>query len=517
MSGVAHDLPNDPEELRLLLLASRQQVSDLEARLQSRDTELHHLRLQLIKLRRMQFGRSSEKLNKEIAQLELKLEELETEQALETPLTEQREAPAKTKRQPKRKPLPDHLPRETVVHEAPCTCPGCGGELTSIGTDTTEELEYIPARFKVIVHEREKFACGGCEQIVQAPMPARPIDKGRPGPGLLSHVLVSKYADHLPLYRQSEIYGREGVDLERSTLAGWVGQVSTLLGPLGEALGRHVLAGRKLHADDTPVPVLNPGGGKTKTGRFWTYVRDDRGAGQTDPAAVWFQYTPDRKGERPRQHLADFTGTLQADAYAGFHHLYEKGRITEAACWAHVRRKFYDFATANDSPVADEALRRIGLLYEIESDIRGQPPDQRRQVRQARAGPVLADFKTWLGQELQKLSKKSALAGVIRYALPRWPALTRYVDDGLLEIDNNIAERALRTVALGRKNYLFAGSDAGGERAALIYSLIGSAKLNGIDPQAYLTHVLAVIATHPINRIDELLPWNVALPASPTG
>lgn len=511
MSGAAHDLPNDPEELRALLLASRQQIDELEARLQDRDTELHHLRMQLLKLRRMQFGRSSEKLAKEIAQLELKLEELETDKALEPPTGPK--PPAAKKNKPARKPLPEHLPRETVVHEAACACPDCGGALTSMGTDTTEELEYIPARFKVIRHEREKFACSGCERIVQAPMPSRPIDKGLAGPGLLAHVLVSKYGDHLPLYRQSEIYAREGVDLERSTLAGWVAQVSALLTPLGDALGRYVLDGRKLHADDTPVPVLNPGGGKTKTGRFWTYVRDDRAAALKEPAAAWFQYTPDRKGERPRLHLANFKGTLQADAYAGFHHLYGDGRIQEAACWAHVRRKFYDFAAANDSPVANEALRRIGQLYEIESDIRGKRPLQRKRARRARAGPILEDLKAWLEQELRKLSKKSGLAGVIQYALPRWPALTRYVDDGLLEIDNNIAERALRTVALGRKNYLFAGSDAGGDRAAVFYSLIGTAKLNGINPQAYLTHVLSVIADHPINRIDELLPWNLELPA----
>ncbi len=516
MSGAAHNLPNDPKELQALLLneraAARQQINDLQARLQRRDEELHHLRLQLIKLRRMQFDRSSEKLSREIHQLELKLEELETEQALEIDLGRDH-ATTTPKGKPARKPLPEHLPRETVLHEGPCACPNCGGELRLIDTDVSEELEYVPARFKVIRHERQKFACRGCETIIQAPLPSRPIEKGLAGPGLLAHVLVSKFADHLPLYRQWEIYQREGVELERSTLAGWIGQVSHLLTPLGEALGNYVLAGAKLHADDTPVPVLNPGGGKTKTGRFWTYIRDDRNAGYDTPAVAWFQYTPDRKGEHPRAHLADFTGTLQADAYAGFHHLYGTGRIREAACWAHVRRKFYELAVADDLPIADEAVTRIGQLYEIEAEIRGQPPDARKAARQARAGPLLDDLKAWLTTELARLSKKSALAGVIRYVLPRWPALTRYVEDGLLEIDNNIAERALRTVALGRKNYLFAGSDAGGERAALMYSLIGSAKLNGINPQAYLTHVLATIANHPINRIDELLPWNVALPS----
>jgi transposase len=516
MSGAASTLPNDPNELQALLLKAREQqradaahIAELKARLRSRDEELHNLQQQLIKLRRMQFGRSSEKLEKEIRQLELRLEELETEQALEVPLTTSTTAEPVVK--PVRQKLPEHLPRETVVHAGPCACPDCGGDLTSVGIDTSEELEYVPARFKVILHKRAKLACRSCETIVQAALPSRPIERGLAGPGLLAHVLVSKYADHLPLYRQSEIYAREHVHLERSTMAGWVAQTSRLLTPLAAALGQYVCSGQKLHADDTTVPVLKPGLGKTGTGRFWTYVRDDRPAGQRTPAAVWFQYTPDRKGHWPREHLHDFSGTLQADGYAGFHHLYQGNRIREAACWAHVRRKFYDFAQANESPIANEALVRIAALYEIEKNIRGKPPDERMSVRQARAGPLLADFKQWLGRELTKLSKKSGLAAAIRYALPRWPALTRYVDDGLLEIDNNAAERALRTIALGRKNYLFAGSDAGGQRAALVYSLIGSAKLNGINPQRYLQHVLTHIAEHPINRIDELLPWNVGL------
>jgi len=517
MPDVAIQLPNDPRELRSLLLASQAavkaseaEITDLKARLQSRDEELRNLQLQLIKLRRMQFGRSSEKLNNEIVQLELRLEELETEQALETPIVDVK--PAKTNQKPARRPLPEHLLRETIRHAGPCNCPACGGPLQSMGVDTREELEYIPARFKVIRHEREKLACRSCDTVVQAEVPTRPIERGLAGPGLLAHVVVSKFADHLPLYRQSVIYAREGVTLERSTMAGWVGQMGTLLAPLHDALGRYVLAGNKLHADDTPVPVLKPGLGRTKTGRFWTYVRDDRNAGQTDPAAAWFQYTPDRKGERPRTHLKNFTGTLQADAYAGFHHLYQGDKIREAACWAHVRRKFYDFAEANASPIANEALARIAMLYAIEQQVRGQPTDVRQAARGARAGPLLAAFKTWLGAEQRQLSKKSALSKVIYYALVRWPALTRYVDDGLLEIDNNIAENALRCVALGRKNYLFAGSDAGGERAALMYSLLATAKLNGINPEAYLRHVLAIIAAHPINRIDELLPWNVVLP-----
>jgi transposase len=327
---------------------------------------------------------------------------------------------------------------------------------------------------------------------------------------LLAHVLVSKYADHLPLYRQSEIYAREGVELDRSTLADWVGAASYLLSPLVDQLGKHVLAASKIHADDTPVPVLAPGTGKTKTGRLWTYVRDDRPAGSDVPPAVWFTYSEDRKGEHPKQHLSRFAGVLQADAYAGFHHLYEGGRIVEAACWAHARRKFYDIHAAHGSATAGEAIQRIGKLYDIEREIRGQAASLRCEIRQTRARPLMDDLHLWFHKTLAGLSRKSDTAAAIRYALSRWRALGRYLDDGSIEIDNSAAERALRVVALGRKNYLFAGSDAGGERAAAIYSLLGSAKLNDLDPELYLRHVLERIPDHPVNRIHELLPWNLA-------
>jgi transposase len=496
----------NPAALKALIVAQHEQLL-------SHQNEIEHLKLLIAKLRRMQFGRSSEKLDRQIEQLELKLEELQAGQAVDSVATETpvAPAPAANAAKPARRPLPTHLPRETRKYPPKQeACPDCGGELKHLGEDVSEMLEYVPAHFKVIRQVRPKLACACCERIVQAEAPSRPIERGVAGPGLLAHVLVSKYCDHLPLYRQSEIYAREGVELERSTLADWVGGTSRLLAPLVEALRRHAMSANKLHADDTPVPVLAPGNGKTKTGRLWTYVRDDRPAGDATPPAVWFAYTPNRKGEHPQAHLSNFTGTLQADGYAGFDRVYEGGRIQEAACWAHARRKFYDLHVAHKSPVAAEAMERIAALYALEKEIRGRPPDERREVRNTRARPLLESLKQWLEATLGKLSIKSDTALAVRYALGRWEALVRYVDDGRIEIDNNAAERALRTVALGRKNYLFAGSDAGGERAAAIYSLIGTAKLNGLDPESYLRNVLSRIADHAINRIEELLPWNVA-------
>ncbi len=382
--------------------------------------------------------------------------------------------------------------------------------MRNFGEDVAEILEYIPANFKVIRHVRPKFACKQCERVVEA-LPRRgPSNAVLRGRDCWRMCWFRSIADHCPLYRQSEIYAREGVDLDRSTLAGWVGAASELLTPLVEALRKHVLSAAKIHADDTPVPVLAPGNGKTRTGRLWTYVRDERAAGENTAPAVWFTYSPDRKGEHPRQHLMNFKGALQADAYAGFHHLYEGGVIYEVACWAHARRKFHDIHVVHASPITTEAIRRIGALYGIEEEIRGKPAELRREIRQARARPLLDDLRAWMEKSLRSLSTKSETAGAIRYALAHWRALTRYVDDGLLEIDNSAAERALRAVALGRKNYLFCGSNSGGERAAAIYSLVGSAKLNGLDPEAYLRQVLIRIAEHPISRIDELLPWNLA-------
>lgn len=512
MQTAACDLPKDPAQLRALLLAARADLAAKDAALEAannalkhRDLQIEKLKIELARLKRMRFGKSSEKLDRQIEQLELLIEELETPARAQGP-----SAPSvEPRRQPVRKPLPEHLPRESVIHDSDCACPTCGGRLRSIGEDVSETLEYVPEHFKVIRHVRPKSACDACDAVVQASAPSRPIARSYAGPGLLSHVLVSKYADHLPLHRQSRMYARDGVEIDVSTLADWVGQSSTLLAPLVEALNAYVMAGSKLHADDTPVPVLAKGLGRTKTGRLWTYVRDDRASGSKAPPAVLFRYTPDRKGERPRAHLAEYAGALQADGYAGFHHLYGD-KIYEVACWAHVRRKFFDIHKATESPIAQDILQRIGALYDIERDIRRRPPDERKAARQSRAGPLLEDLHKTLRAVLTQVSKKSELAKAVGYTLPRWTALTRYRDDGLLEIDNNAAERALRCVALGRKNYLFAGADTGGERAANIYSLIGTAELCGINPEAYLTDVLKRIADHPINRIDELLPWNLA-------
>jgi transposase len=498
-------LPDDLDALKRIIAAMAQDAVAAQA-------EIAKLRFQLARYRRAEFGRSSEKLAREAEQLELAIETLEADQAerlaAASPAVAAAIEAATEAQKPARRPLPEHLPREDVTHPTPCTCPACGGALRRIGEDVTETLDYVPGRFKVIRHVRAKLSCRACDTVVAAPAPDHAIARGRAGAGLLAHIVVSKYDDHLPLYRQAEIFAREGVNLQTSTLSGWVGATAAALQPLIDALAAAVMASDTLHVDDTPVPVLAPGTGKTKTGRLWTYVRDERPfAGSRPPAALFF-YSPDRKGEHPRVHLKDFRGVIHADGYAGFNELFVGGQIIEAACWAHVRRKFFDVHAATASPIAKEALDRIGQLYRVEETITGVPPDHRRRERQRRSKPIAEALAIWADQTVRKLSRKSELAAAFRYMRGRWAALVRCFDDGHLALDNNPAERALRGVAIGRKNWLFAGSDAGGRRAAAMYSLSESAKLNGLNPQLYITDVLARIADHPARHIDDLLPWN---------
>ncbi|HEX7909612.1 MAG TPA: IS66 family transposase [Paraburkholderia sp.] len=510
------DLPDDVDALKALVRAhaasahaNAQRVVELQDQLSSRVIEIEHLKLMLAKLRRMQFGRKSEKLDRQIEQLELRLEDLQADEGAAAQADSKK---AQQRRESAcRKPLPDHLEREERVYQ-PIEehCPGCGGVLKQLGEDVSEQLEYVRAHFRVIRHRRPKFACSCCDCIVQAAAPSRPIDRGLPGPALLAHITTSKFAYHIPFYRQSVMYARDGVEIEPGTMGHWLGSLTWLLNPLVDAVRRHALGGTKVHADDTPLPVLAPGNGRTKTGRLWVYVRDDRSSGSDEAPAVWFAYTPDRRGEHPQQHLANFTGVLQADAFAGYAELYVGGQIREAACMAHARRKLHDLHAIRPSSITSEALERIGGLYRIEEHIRGKPPEERQRARQERAVPLLEDMKRWFEATLLTLSAKSDTTKAIQYSLNRWPALVYYCSDGQAEIDNLIAERALRGVAIGRRNFLFAGADSGGERAAAMYSLIGSARLNGIDPEAYLHYVIERIADHPANRIDELLPWNVA-------
>lgn len=510
------ELPDDVESLRAIIAAQAEELARQSQRLRSRDTLIEKLKAQLAVLRRARFGASSEKIERSIEQLELALEDIEAADA-EIEVSAASVSGTREKARPSRQPLPDHLPRQEIVHQAACACPVCGGsDFIRSGEAVTEVLDYVPASFRVVRHVQPRFTCKGCDTDIKATMPSLPIERGKPGAGLVAHVLTAKYCDHLPLYRQSEIYAREGVDLSRSTMADWVGKASALLEPLVAKLRGHVFAGSRLHGDDTPVPVLEPGKGKTKTGRLWTYVRDGRAWSDETPPAVSYFYSPDRKGEHPKAHLADFSGILHADGYAGFRDLYEATQpdkaaaIQEAACWAHVRRKFFDLTTSHGThPIAEETLVRIGELYDVENAIRGAPPDRRKTIRQSQAKPKIEALRRWWDKMLTELPRSSSTAEAIRYAITRWASLCRFFDDGTIEIDNNAAERAIRPIALGRKNWLFAGSDKGGERAAAILSLIESAKLNGLDPESYLRDVLTRIHDHPINRIEELLPWSM--------
>ena len=518
-------LPTDLASAQALIIAQRQALTAAQERAAAAESEAQYgalliekLKFTIRKLRHERFGQSSER-GALLDQLELQLADLEADAAQAQALAQIAAAVTSEKttvqsferRRPARRPLPEHLPRERIVYPAPSTCPCCGGTtLRKIGEDVTETLELIPRQWKVIQHVREKFSGRMCEAISQPPAPSHPIARGRAGPKLLAHILFSKYGLHLPLNRQSAVYAREGVELDVSTLADWVGAAAATLMPLVTEIRGHVFAAERIHTDDTTVPVLAKG--KTRTGRLWTYVRDDRPfAGPGPPAAVFF-YSRDRGGEHPERHLAGYAGLMQADAYAGFNRLYEVNRkpgpITEAACWAHGRRKFFDLARINQAPIASEAVGRIDALFALEREINGLAPPQRVSVRTERSRPFVAALESWLREQRARVSKNSETGKAIDYSLKRWAALTRFLGDGRLCMSNNAAERELRAIAVGRRNWTFAGSDEGGRRAAAIYTLIATAKLNDVDPQAWLADVLARMPDYPAKRIGDLLPWN---------
>jgi transposase len=510
---------SDPDDVARL----KAELAVARAELTGAKLLIEQLKAQLAVLRRMSFGRSSEKLNAEITQLELLLEDLEEGEAERIAPVAVTPSNERERRHPVRRPLPSHLPREEILHHPGDACPCCGGtSLSQLGEDVTEVLERIPAQFKVIRHIRPRLSCRRCETIIQALAPDLPIDKGRPGPALIANVVVGKYIDGLPLYRQAGIIARDGVDIDRATLCDWVGRAAWWLAPVAEAIGKHVMAAPAIHTDDTPIGVLAPGRGRTKTGRIWTYVVDERPwAGDRPPAAL-YRYSPDRKGERPAGHLADFAGVIHADGYAGYEALTRAKapsgrsgqRIAHAACWAHVRRKLYDVDQKTRSPIAAEGLRRIGVLYDIERDINGLPSERRRAVRAERSLSLLADLRIWMETERRRLSSKTDLAKALQYALNRWDALARFTTDGGLAIDNNVAERALRGIAVTRKNFLFLGSDKGGDRAAIIYTALETARLNGVNPEAWLADVLDQLARGR-SQLDlkPLMPWNWQKPA----
>lgn len=514
--GEAHEIPTNIEGLTRLVIEQR-------VTLKAKDFEIEHLRLQVARLRRMKFGQSSERFVGDVEQLTLL-----NGGAAAVPPPPVDPSPASAEPEPKmprQKPvrdvLPKHPPRESVVHAAPCQCPGCGGKLRRIGTLATEILEVVPTQLKVRRHLRDKFSCGVCETVVAPPPPAKPIANSYVGASLLAFVVSSKFCYHLPFYRLSQMMARLGYPVDRSVLTQWSRAGYEVTKPLVNALAEYVLSAKKLNADDTPFKVLAPGTGCTRKGRLWAYVRDERPWKSGAPPAVWYQYSPTWEGKYPQQHLKPFEGVLQADAYRGYGALYESrvpgeaAPVQESSCWAHVRRHLMDLYKATKSPVAAEALTRIRQLYRIEREIRGRSADERRIERQARSGPILEALHAWLMNMLSKTSRKGTLGLALQYPLNRWEALCRYRDDGRLEIDNLAAERALRGPGLGRKNMVFFGSDAGGDRAAGLYALVESAKLNDLDPEAYLRYVFERIGTHPRDRIEELLPWHVAAVLAP--
>ena len=523
MTPTPEPVPDDIEALRAALAAERLARREAEARASGAEAMVAHLKLLIAQLKHDRFGASSERGRKLLDQLELQLEELEAaatedEAALGPDQEGLPPRPHASRRKPVRGPLPAHLPRERVVIPGPTTCPCCQGKLAKLGEDITETLEVVPRRWKVVQTVRERFACRACETISQPPAPFHPIARGRAGPELLAMILEAKFGQHLPLNRQSDTYAREGVEIDVSTMADWVGACTATLAPLTALVEAHVMAAERVHGDDTTVPVLAKG--KTVTGRLWTYVRDDQPFGGPEPPAAVFHYSPDRRGEHPNKHLAGYAGILQADAYAGFNDLYHPGRkpgpLTEAGCWAHGRRKLFDLAQVARAPLAAEAVRRIDAIFDVERSINGLPAEQRLAVRQTHVAPLVADLEAWMRAARGKMSRHAEVARAMDYMLKRWDTFSRFLGDGRICLTNNAAERALRGVALGRKAWLFCGSDRGGDRAAAMYSLIVTAKLNDVDPRAWLADVLRRIAGHPASRLHELLPWTWRKPAQDT-
>ena len=510
---------DSPDELAALRAIIADQAAKLEiqgaafnAEVEKRDAIISILRAQLDLLRHGQHGASSEKIDRKIEQYELMLEEIEAARAEgearagKDPLPELNGATDKAKR----KPLPDTLPTEDKLYLAPCNCPTCGGTAFLKAADKiTQVMEHVPASMKIVRHIEKRMICKDCDTTVSGEMPSLPIERGKAGPGLLAHIMVAKFDDHIPLYRLCEMYDRIGIDISRSVMADWVGRVSVLLTPLILLIKAYIAAADRIHTDDTPVDVLEPGRGKTKTGRLWVYVFDGTRYQDPNPMAVAYYYSVDRKGAHPAEHLSGFAGVMHADGYGGYKKLYGN-QVIEAACMAHVRRKIHDVIKLKASPVAEEALTRIGALYDIEDRIRGMTANERRELLQHHARPIFDDLKAWITQTLPTLPQKQKLAEAMRYALSRWEALGVYIEDGRVEIDNNIAERAIRPIGIGRKNWLFAGSDAGGERIANVLTIIETAKMHGHNPEVYLTDILTCIKDHPKEGLAELLPWNMA-------
>jgi len=530
MSEDTTALSNDPAVLRAIIASLEAENAKLSATLRAHDLLVQTLRTRIAKLQKQAFGKSSEKIEREIAQLELALEDLQVAMAeadeaagpeddAEEDIATSNEA-APEEKLPRRRPrISNDAPRERRELDPGDSCPDCGGDLRILGEDVSELIDMIAAQLKVIEIARIKKSCRRCEKIVQEPAPSRPIPRSMAGPGLLAYILTSKFDDHVPLYRQHEIFERMGADIPDATLVDWCGAAMRTMAPLIERIEADVMSSDILHADDTPIRVLDrsaksKGLGKgVKQGRIWTYVRDQRPwSGAAPPGAVYY-FSPDRKGEHPRKHLKNSAGILQADAYTGFKALYEtradgSPQFREAACWAHLRRDFHDVWMATKSEIAKEALDRIGQFYDIERDIKGLPADERHAVRQQRTKPKVEAFHAWAEAQLARIPGKSDLAKAFRYGLSRWPSFTLFLEDGRVAIDNNVAERGMRPIGVGRRNWLFAGSDTGGETLARAMTVIETAKMNGLDPQAYLTDILSRIHDHKINRLDELLPWN---------